>query len=113
MNLLLKGNVKLQNFCSCGVLHMTNKGQVESWPKVVKDKVVSIEKWTEALLIFSPIYLKRYPSKLQEILHYMIMNIIREAATCSYSFSWRTYDEQFRGIGTRMRWSPSRDARLL
>ena len=92
--MLLKGTVELQDFCSGGVLHMTEKGHVESRPKVVKDKVASIEKWTDAILIFASIYLKKYPSKLQEILQYM--NIIREAASRSYSFSWRTYDEQFR-----------------
>ena len=94
INLLLKGNVELHEFCSGGVLHMTEKGQVESRPKVVKDKVASIEKWTDAFLIFASIYLKKFPGKLQEILQYM--NIIREAASRSFSFSWRTYDEQFR-----------------
>ena len=47
INLLLKGNVELQDFCSGNVLHMTDKGQLESRPKVVKDKVGSIEKWTD------------------------------------------------------------------
>ena len=36
INLLLKGSVELQDFCSGGVLHMTRKGQVESRPKLVK-----------------------------------------------------------------------------
>ena len=34
LNLLLKGNVELQDFCSGGVLHITDKGQVESRPKL-------------------------------------------------------------------------------
>ena len=94
LNLLLKGNVELQDFCSGGVLHITDKGQVESRPKLVKEKITTIDQWTDAFLIFASIYLKKYPGKMQEILHYM--SIIREAATRSFSLSWRTYDEQFR-----------------
>ena len=92
INLLLKGNVELLEFSSGGDLHMIDKGLVESRPKAVKDKVVSIEKWTDAFLIFASIYLKRYPRKLQEILQFM--KIILEAVTRSYSFSWKTYDER-------------------
>lgn len=94
LNLLLKGNVELQDFCSGGLLHITDKGQIETRPKTVKEKVTTIEKWTDAFLIFTSIYLKRYPDKTQDLLQYM--NIIREAAARSSSLSWRTYDEQFR-----------------
>ena len=94
INLLLKGSVELQEYCSGGVLHLTDKGQMETRPKVIKDKVMSIEKWTDAFLIFLSIYLKQHPNKVQEILQYM--NIIREAASRSHSLAWRSYDEQFR-----------------
>ena len=90
--LLLKGNVELQDLCSGGILHITDKGQLESRPRITKDKVPTIDKWTDAFLIFSSIYLKKYPNKTQELLQYM--SIIREAANRS-SLSWRTYDEQF------------------
>ena len=93
--LLLKGSVELQDLFSTGVVHLTGKGQLEARPLVnTKDKVPNIEKWTDAFLIFASIYLKRYPSKIQEILQYM--NIIREAASRSVTFTWRSYDEQFR-----------------
>lgn len=93
--LLLKGNVELHDLCSGGILHITDKGQLETRPRNIKDKVNSIEKWTDAFLIFASIYLKRYPNKLQEILQYL--SIIREAASrSSPALSWRTYDEQFR-----------------
>ena len=93
--LLLKGSVELQDLFSTGVVHLTGKGQLEARPQVnTKDKVPNIEKWTDAFLIFASIYLKRYPSKIQEILQYM--NIIREAASRSVTFTWRSYDEQFR-----------------
>lgn len=94
INLLLKGNVELQDFCSGGLLHITDRGQIETRPKTVKEKVASIEKWTDAFLIFTSIYLKKYPDKTQDLLQYM--NIIREAASRSPPLSWRTYDEQFR-----------------
>lgn len=94
INLLLKGNVELQDFCSGGLLHITDKGQIETRPKTVKEKVTTIEKWTDAFLVFISIYLKKYPDKTQDLLQYM--NIIREAAARTPSLSWRTYDEQFR-----------------
>ena len=43
LNVLLKGNVELKDFCSGGVLHITDKGQVESRPKVVKEKIRTID----------------------------------------------------------------------
>lgn len=95
ISLLLKGSVELQDLFSSGVVHLTGKGHLEARPVVnTKDKVPSIEKWTDAFLIFASIYLKRFPSKTQEILQYM--NIIREAASRSATFTWRSYDEQFR-----------------
>ena len=91
--LLLKGNVELQDLCSGGILHITDKGQLESRPRITKDKVPTIDKWTYAFLVFSSIYLKKYPNKTQELLQYI--SIIHEEANRS-SPSWRTYDEQFR-----------------
>lgn len=100
INILLKGAMELQGLCSGGVVHVTNKGFLESRtfdsrPELTKDKVPNIEKWTDAFLIFTSIYLKKHPSKAQELLQYM--NIIREAASrSSASFAWRSYDEAFR-----------------
>ena len=42
LNLLLKGNVELQDFCSGRVLHITDKGQVESRPKVLPECLILI-----------------------------------------------------------------------
>ena len=93
--LLLKNSVELRDFFSSGVLHLTGGGRLEMKPEsTAKDKVSNIEKWTDAFLIFSSIYLKRYPNKSQELLQYM--SIIREAASRSSTLSWRSYDEQFR-----------------
>lgn len=93
--LLLKGNVELQELCTGDLIHITESGNIETRPKITKEKVTSIEKWTDAFLIFSCIYLKKFPNKTQELLQYM--SIIREAASRSNTgLSWRLYDEQFR-----------------
>ena len=101
IHLLLKGAVELQSLCSGGLLHITNQGflearALESRSDLSKDKVPNIEKWTDAFLVFTSIYLMKYPHKAQELLQYM--NIIQEAASRSPSFAslaWRSYDEQF------------------
>lgn len=92
--LLLKGNVELHELCSGGLIHITESGTIETRPKITKDKVSTIEKWTDAFMIFISIYLKKHPSKAHELLQYM--SIIREAATRNVGLSWRTYEEQFR-----------------
>ena len=91
--LLLKGNAELAEICSGGVLHVSD-GKVEARPKQTKEKVNSIEQWTEAFLIFMSIYLSRYPDKTQELLKYI--SVIRDAAAKFPNYSWRHYDEQFR-----------------
>ena len=61
---------------------------------VCKDKIGSVEKWTDACFIFASVYLTAYPDKAPELLHYMF--IVREAAIRRKGFCWRDYDEQFR-----------------
>ena len=93
--LLLKGNIELDQICTSNVLHVNDKGQIESRAKLVNDKIMSIEKWTDAFLIFISVYIRRHPGKILDLLQYMA--IIREAANRSPpSMTWRTYDEQFR-----------------
>ena len=91
--LLLKGNAELAEIFSGGVLHVSD-GKVEARPKQTKEKVNSIEQWTEAFLIFMSIYLSRYPGKTQELLKYI--SVIRDAAVKFPNYAWRHYDEQFR-----------------
>ena len=62
--------------------------------KLCKDKIGSVEKWTDAFFIFACVYLTAYPDKAPELLCYMF--IIREAAIRQKGFCWRDYDEQFR-----------------
>ena len=96
MNLavLLKGVVELSELYGSNLISLNDKGQLETRPKSVTDKITSIARWTDAFLIFSSIYLLEYPQRTQEILKYM--SLIREAAACNAGFGWRHYDEQFR-----------------
>lgn len=57
MNLavLLKGGVELAELFGGNLLSINGKGQLERRPKTVSDKIASVEKWTDAFLIFSSI----------------------------------------------------------
>lgn len=92
--LLLKGEMELQEFCSGSTLKLSGDGAIESKPKICKDKIQSIEKWTDAFILYMSIYITVHAGKAGEMLHYM--HLIREAAIRQGGFSWRSYDEQFR-----------------
>ena len=53
-------------------------GKAEAQPKQTKDKVNSIEQWTQAFFIFMGIYLSRCPDKASELLNNS--SVIRDAA---------------------------------
>lgn len=91
--LLLKGSIELQEFASGSTLRINESGQIEVKPRECKEKIANIEKWTDAFLIFSAIYLTTFPNRTKELLHYMFN--IRESARKG-GFAWRAYDEQFR-----------------
>lgn len=92
--LLLKGNSELSELFSGGLLHVSDDGKIEAKPRQLKEKVATIDKWTDAFLIFTSIYIQRHPEKASELLKYMF--VIRDAAMKYPILSWRTYDEQFR-----------------
>ena len=92
--LLLKGGMELKEFCSGGSFKLSAEGGLEMKTKVCKEKIQSVEKWTDAFLIYASIYLTKYPTKALEMMHYMF--VIREAASRQRGFCWREYDEQFR-----------------
>ena len=68
LTMLLKGSIKLSELCSGGTLHINEKGCIESWPKISKQSIRSIDEWTDAFIIFSSVYLKKCPAKNIEIL---------------------------------------------
>ena len=59
-----------------------------------KQNISNIEKWTDAFLVYSSIYLSAHPDKFQGILKYMY--VIRLGASRLRSLGWKKYDEQFR-----------------
>ena len=58
--MLLKGSIELSELCSGGTLHINEKGCIESRPKI---SIRSIDEWTDAFIIFSSVYLKKFPEK--------------------------------------------------
>jgi len=92
--LLLKGAVDLNEIISGGSLRLSPDGNIESRPRECKDKIGTIDKWSDAFLIFSTVYLEKHPDTALEILHYMFT--IRECASHRGGYAWRLYDEQFR-----------------
>lgn len=92
--LLLKGAVDLAEFCSGSFLKLSADGRIESSQRECKDKINSIERWTDAFIVYTSIYLTAHPGKMHEMLHYM--NNIRECAKYQAGEAWKVYDEQFR-----------------
>ena len=56
--------------------------------------ISTIEKWSDAFLVYMSIFLTGHPHRTQELLKYM--NVIRKAASRHQGLGWRTYDQQFR-----------------
>lgn len=59
-----------------------------------RPKIESIAEWTDAMLIFSSIFLVKSPERVQELLKYI--NNVRSAYTSFGGYGWRNYDIQFR-----------------
>lgn len=59
-----------------------------------KNSITTIEKWTDAFVIYMSIYLSAHPAKCQELLKYL--NTVRLGATRIRGLGWKEYDEQFR-----------------
>ena len=78
LSILLKGAVELNDVQVESFLGLDKNGHIVPKPKLNIDKISSIEKWTDAFLIFSSIYTEAHPEHSQGLLHYIF--IIREAA---------------------------------
>ena len=72
---------------------ISKDGQLTLAPPAIK-KIVTIEEWTDAFLIFASIYLKVHPAESTNILKYM--SVIRGAAKRHLGLGWQSYDIQFR-----------------
>ncbi len=76
-------------------LTVFQKGQqIVFRPTGPKRQIWSIEKWTDAFLVFSSIYLQKKPQYAQELMKYG--SIIRSAARNYAGLGWREYDIEFR-----------------
>ena len=82
-------------------LTMDSQGNIVSQPKQLA-KIGSIERWTDAFLIYASIFLAAHPHRLQQLFKYL--HDIRLGA--QKSNGWVIYDEQFR---LRMAHNPSQD----
>lgn len=69
-------------------------GQIKITNKSKDKKIASISEWTDAILIYAAIYLKRFPQHVQGIIKYI--SSIRLGASRSTTMGWRDYDIQFR-----------------
>ena len=58
--LLIKSALELSEIVNSSVIKMSSQGTLEAKPKECKDKIPSIEKWTDAMLIFVLIYVDPY-----------------------------------------------------
>ena len=92
--LLLKGAVELADYANGSSVFVLNGGALESRPRECKDEITSIERWSDAFIIFMDIYLSAQPHKMHEMLHYFYT--IRECASNYGGSFWRQYDQQFR-----------------
>ena len=94
LSLLLIASVELSKICSPNTLRMTASGTLEARPRQVNESIPSIERWTDAFLIYMSLLVVKKPTLSPQLIRYMA--IIREAAQVRGGFSWRTYDVQFR-----------------
>ena len=94
MAILLKGAIELQTMASTNTVSLSKEGCLITQNQEYKGQVQSIERWTDAFLIFMAVYLTAHPDKHQDLLQYLFT--IRECAARQSGYAWRTYDEQFR-----------------
>jgi hypothetical protein len=67
---------------------------VLSTQEKTKQTTHTIEKWTDAFIVYISIYTPAHPEKYQALLKYM--HIVRLGASRINGLGWKTYDEQFR-----------------
>ena len=75
-------------------ISLNDNGELVVKPKSHRKQIKDIETWTEAMLIYSSIFLLAHPNKIQEILKYI--STIRLGAKRHGGMNWSLYDQQFR-----------------
>jgi hypothetical protein len=92
-SLLLGSNNGDQNVNQLRGLSISAGGALTLAPQSQR-KIVTIEQWTDAFLVFMAIYTLRHPEKSQELIKYL--TVIREAARKFSGSGWSEYDQHFR-----------------
>lgn len=78
LSLLLKASVELSEICSPSTLRITPSGTIEARPKNISEANPSIERWTDAFLIYMSLLVTKKPVLSAQLIRYMA--VIREAA---------------------------------
>ena len=94
LSVLLKGNAEIENLTQGGLIRLNDQGLLETYSKPFNEKLNTISRWTDAFLIFSSIYLLKFPQSGGELMQYM--TTVREASQIYGGFAWRVYDGKFR-----------------
>jgi hypothetical protein len=75
---------------------MVKAGKIELQQTSSNKNPISIHQWTDAFLIFSSIYLQKFPQEAGNLLKYMFT--VRDINKLHGDQAWRIYDESFRKI---------------
>lgn len=75
---------------------MVKAGKIELQQASANKTPLSIHLWTDAFLIFSNIFLQKFPHEASNLLKYMYT--VREISRLHGEHAWRMYDEEFRRI---------------
>ncbi|XP_021358664.1 uncharacterized protein LOC110453821 [Mizuhopecten yessoensis] len=76
------------------LLMLNKKGKLITKAKI-NERIVSVEKWTDAMMVFATIYGSAHPAKHPDLLRY-ISTVRLGPARSPGGWGWKRYDEQFR-----------------
>lgn len=103
---LLSDNAKIPA-TGLGTFSLTPGGVITCTPPK-HTQITSIEKWTDAFIIYTAIFCAKHPDRGPELLKYM--SIIRDTAAKFPGGGWIEYDQQFR---RRQAYMPQRSWALI
>ena len=90
LSVLFKGNAEHENLTQGSLIRLNEQGLLETYSKPFNEKLDTISRWTDAFLIFSSIYLLKFPQSGGDLMQYM--STVREASQIYGGFAWRVYD---------------------
>ncbi|KAK3104774.1 hypothetical protein FSP39_009871 [Pinctada imbricata] len=86
--------IKTANTDNSEKILQVKNGQILLQTKKSSDKIDSIDKWTDAFLVFMSIYVQAHPSSATNLIKYM--SNVRLGANRTKDLGFKSYDEQFR-----------------